>query len=257
MRKKLKNKSKNIELNIGVKKKRTNRKKSLCTQCVQRTQCIKPIEKNEPIRNKYIDNLFNFYNGYGYGSGSGSGSGFGTGTPNNKVILKIQKILKILIVLICLLLIISIAKIFYYNIQAHIINLKVSAEVQDVMKPFYHNLKHILFDIKKLNNSQLSSSQALNINQILKITANDINDNIIDKNNGIIMDGCYLGIYKYYHSKSQIKKYIYKKIPFDGFFNKNLNKFVENKLDTNNYSISIIKNIYNLFDFITINKKIL
>lgn len=158
---------------------------------------------------------------------------------------KIKAILEILIGLTLFCLMISISIYTYYNIKAHILNKKIDKETSKTINLFYENLKEFLLNTKKLNNTNISLSQSINLNEILKLSAYAINENILSSNNGEIFEDKYLGIYKYYCDNLKLKKNIGKKILINDFFEINENKLVGKKFNIKHYSFEIINNIYN------------
>ena len=123
---------------------------------------------------------------------------------NNLINYKIDKIkkrkkrIKIIILLIGIIFFIIIlfyyiyslkyTKMLFYNIQVNFLNNKINDNVKCILNNYLINLKNILNNLKISNNNNLSLSQTININKILKITAKIINENIIDKKDGIIID---------------------------------------------------------------------
>ncbi len=155
-------------------------------------------------------------------------------------------VLKILIGLTIFILSILLSKYIYYNIKAFKLNKNIEKETFDTLRLFYENLKKVILDVKKLNNSNLSLSQTINLNNILKYSANTINDNILMKNNGTIVEDKYLGIYKYSCENLKLKKNIGKKIIINNLFCVGENRLLTNKKFTiKDYSFELMNNIYN------------
>lgn len=165
----------------------------------------------------------------------------------NIFIKKIKKILKIMIIIVSLFLTIIFMRYCYCNYKIYKLNKKISEITSETLNYFYLNLEEILENTKKINKTNLLPSQITNINQILKLTAEAINKNIILNKNGIITDDGYLGIYNYTYENLGLKKYIYKKIPINYFFNNNDGNLIEKKFNINNYSIELINNIIQYF----------
>ncbi len=161
-------------------------------------------------------------------------------------ITKFKLVLKILIGLTIFILSILLSKYIYYNIKAFKLNKNIEKETFDTLRLFYENLKKVILDVKKLNNSNLSLSQTINLNNILKYSANTINDNILMKNNGTIVEDKYLGIYKYSCENLKLKKNIGKKIIINNLFCVGENRLLTNKKFTiKDYSFELMNNIYN------------
>ena len=165
---------------------------------------------------------------------------------DNIFISKLKKILKFLIIILTLYLIVFFIFYCYREIKIYKLNKILNNDVSNVFNSLELNLKSIASVAIKLNQYNLSLAQTLNINEILKISANKINTNIIDKNNGVIIDDEYLGIYKYYNEHNQIKKKLNKKINVKNFFINVKEKFIEKKYGINELSINLINNIYDL-----------
>ncbi len=124
-------------------------------------------------------------------------------------------------------------------------NINIDKETSETIILLNENLKKIISDTKKINNTNLSLSQTINLNEILKFSANAINENILLKNNGTIVEDKYLGIYRYCCENFKLKKYIVKKIQINNLFTINENKLSEKKFNIKDYSFNIMNNIYN------------
>lgn len=166
-------------------------------------------------------------------------------SKNENTISRFQKILKLSILILSFLLIVYFLKYCYCEIKIYKLNKVLNKEVDDVLNNLKFNLKSMISDTVKLDNNNLLLSQILNINEILRISADKINTNIIDKDNGIIIDDEYLGIYKYYNKHNSIKKMLNKRIYLKNFFINIKNRLKEKKYNTDVSSINFIDNIYN------------
>lgn len=163
----------------------------------------------------------------------------------NQYITKFQLILKILIGLTAFILSMLLSKYIYLNIKALKLNKNIEKETSNTLRLFDENLKKIMLDIKKINNSNLSLSQTINLNEILKYSADTINENILIKNNGTIVENKYLGIYKYSCENLKLKKSIGKKIIINNLFCINDNMLGEKKFSIKDYSFELMNNIFN------------
>lgn len=160
---------------------------------------------------------------------------------------KIKKILKIMIIIISLILTIIFVRFCYCNFKIYKLNKKIKDDTFKTLNCFYYNLDEILQNTKKINSVSLTLSQTININQILKFSANAINNNIILNKNGILTEDGYIGIYIYIYDNFSIKKCLNKIIPLNYFFKNNEGKLEENIFNINNYSIELINNLQNIF----------
>lgn len=165
---------------------------------------------------------------------------------DNIFISRLKKILKFLIIILSLYLIVFFIFYCYREIKIYKLNKILNNDVSNVFSSLELNLKSIATDAIKLNQHNLSLAQTLNINEILKISANKINTDIIDKDNGFIIDDEYLGIYKYYNEYNRIEKKLNKKINIKNFFINVKEKLIEKKYSINELSINLINNIYDL-----------
>lgn len=172
---------------------------------------------------------------------------FDENIKDNKFIFILKKILKYMIMIICLYLIIYFIIFCYYEFKVFRLNKTLVNDVNDVLFNLKKNLKETVSDILKLNNNKLLLSQIINFNEILKISSDKININIIEKKNGIIVDNENLGIYKYFNENNNIVKKINKFINIKNFFTTVEDKLKYKKYNTNYNSINLIENIY---DFI-------
>lgn len=171
---------------------------------------------------------------------------------DNIFIKKIKKMIKIMMIIISFILIIIFMRYCYCNYKIYKLNKKIKNDIFETLNLFNYNLESILWDTKKINSINLTPSQIMNMEHILKLSAESINFNIISNNNGIVTEDGYIGIYNYIYENFGIKKCINKKIPINYFFSKNGEKLVEKKFDINYYSFELIKNICEIFT--TINK---
>lgn len=172
-------------------------------------------------------------------------------TLKTKYIYALKKMLKLLIFILSFILVVHFFKYCYCEIEIYRLNKILNREVNNVLNNIKSNLKSVIYDTVKLNNVNLSSAQTLNLNEILKISADKINTNIIDKDNGIIIDDEHLGIYKYYNKQNNVKKKINKRINFLNFFINEKNRLDNKKFNTDDSSIYLIDSIYNFIKNIT------
>lgn len=164
---------------------------------------------------------------------------------NENTISRFKKILKLSIFILSFSLIVYFLRYCYCEIKIYKLNKALNKEVDNVLNNLKLNLKSMISDTVKLDNNNLLLSQTLNINEILRISADKINTNIIDKDNGIIIDDEYLGIYKYYNKHNSIKKILNKRIYLKNFFINIKDRLKEKKYNTDETSIHFIDNIYN------------
>lgn len=167
----------------------------------------------------------------------------------NAFIYKIKKILKIFIILLFLLYLTLVIRTIYCKIKANKLNRMLDDEVNDIFNNLIFNLKSLISDTIKINSNKLSLSQTLNINEILKKCADKINKNIIDKDNGIMIDDENIGIYKNYCKNYKVIKNIGKKINIKNFFINIENRLAEKKYTVEYNSIDFIKNIHEFLKY--------
>ena len=84
------------------------------------------------------------------------------------------------------------------------------------------------------------------MNDISKTTSKIINKEIIDLNNGKIVDNYYLGILNYYCSKYILNKKIISKILIHDFMNIFNDKLINNDYMQNYNSADVIHNLTNI-----------
>jgi len=164
---------------------------------------------------------------------------------NENIISKFKKIFKLLIFILSFLLIVYFLRYCYCEIKVYRLNKTLNKDVDIILNNLKFNLKSMISDTVKIDNNKLLLSQTLNINEILKISADKINRNIIDKDNGIIIDDEYLGIYKYYNKHNSIKKILNKRICLKNFFINKKDRLKEKKYNTDESSINFIDKLYN------------
>jgi len=169
----------------------------------------------------------------------------------------ICKILKYIIFFISILLLIYFflsltifkKKLCFYKINK--LNCEINNNVNNILNAYHENLSIINKTIIDSQSQNLTNSQCLMLNSISKETAKIINDNIIDKKQGVIIDNKYLGILNYFCNECKINTKIVSKILLNDFLKTKNNKLTGNKYKSGYDNLFIISNLFQIINSIS------
>lgn len=181
-------------------------------------------------------------------------------TKKENKLKKKDKILKISTFIILIIIIfffiyytLSLQKITYIfsKLKKNNLNKEINENVCNIMTLYKKNLTEIIDNIKYENYPICTKNIILMINDISKETFKCINDNIIDKQYGIMTDdNNNIAIFNYFFEGSKLRKKIISKILSPNFLNLTEILHCDNVNDTNN-SINLIENLYKIINSIS------